>query len=789
MTRTHLGLTAILLLAPSRGSAEGMAQTGTKQELDASTVVFVDILDPSTETVTWSGDGSIDVYDPDGNYHGAVADGATFDPDEVGAWRVEVRNRQEEAAAWDLAVVGTAVGYGRVWSYEWVFDTGSFGEPSSASGSYFALVPAGPGYDTVVELQSDGLAGNVYTIVANREGAHGAHGRSVDGLADFEAEYRMYLLPPEIGRYEMPTPGVSDVFVGTGEQDCDQLAVGVTSAVIEFESDVDGAYHFVCDSNRDGVFDHTSDADVHRLGTATVGPNQIVWDGLDNSGTAVGLGTVECQVWLTVGEFHYLGWDIETSYGGLRLFQVGDDLSRAPLRMYWNDVEVQDEARGMPNGEAGAGSSGPNGVSSGDYGEPATPHGTTTSGNARAWGNFDSAGKGDVNLLDTYTWIESDISATFSITVMEGGLDTDGDSLLDIDEACELGTDPARADSDGDGIDDDEEVLFLATSATHADTDGDGLSDGEEIGSVGSPVDTDADGLIDAVDQDDDNDRVDTVDEAPGDSDGDGIDDRLDSDDDGDGIPTADEDPERTGDPRTVDSDRDGTPNYLDPDDDGDGVPTELESGDTDGDGTLDYLDDDDDGDGVPTADEDHLSDGEPTDTDTDGDGIEDYLDSDDDGDGIGTAREGSRDSDGDGTPDRLDVDSDNDGISDAVEGTTDTDADGLLDYVDPDDDNDGIPTLVEGTHDLDGDGIGNHHDSDSDADGIPDVEEGSADDDGDGIPDFLDPFEAEPQTSASYQGGCSTAVVSPLHTAAWLGLALGLYRRRRSRGLRHRRP
>lgn len=129
-------------------------------------------------------------------------------------------------------------------------------------------------------------------------------------------------------------------------------------------------------------------------------------------------------------------------------------------------------------------------------------------------------------------------------------------------------------DSDGDGLTNVEEEA-IGTNPLNADTDGDGIHDGEEVGSnPADPVDTDNDGIINALDQDDDNDSILTVyenydgDSYPGndDSDGDGVPDYLDTDDDNDGLPTLQEvpDPNKDGNPDdALDADNNGVPDYL----------------------------------------------------------------------------------------------------------------------------------------------------------------------------------------------------------------------------------
>ncbi|WP_020558131.1 IPTL-CTERM sorting domain-containing protein [Thiofilum flexile] len=339
-------------------------------------------------------------------------------------------------------------------------------------------------------------------------------------------------------------------------------------------------------------------------------------------------------------------------------------------------------------------------------------------------------------------------------------------------------------DTDGDGLKDSEEKK-LGTNPNNPDSDGDGINDKDEVGpDLNNPIDSDGDGIINALDDDDDNDTILTKNEnynggspISNDTDGDGKPDYLDTDDDNDGVLTKNEN-YNGGTPENDDTDGDGKPDYLDTDDDNDGVLTKNENynggtpenDDTDGDGKPDYLDTDDDNDGVLTKYENYNG-GTPENDDTDGDGKPDYLDTDDDGDSKLTNQESpdlngdgsptdALDSDKDGVPDYLDAtddsnldtdkdgltdkeealigtdpnnpDSDGDGIGDKAEvgpnlnTPTDTDGDGNIDALDPDDDNDGILTKNENYNG------GTPADDDTDGDGKPDYLD--TDDDGDGL-------------------------------------------------------
>lgn len=320
-------------------------------------------------------------------------------------------------------------------------------------------------------------------------------------------------------------------------------------------------------------------------------------------------------------------------------------------------------------------------------------------------------------------------------------------------------------DSDSDGLSDDEEKV-LKTNPLLADSDHDGVPDNEEVGSDPKhPLDSDNDKIIDALDEDDDNDGLSTAIEgkigtnhllsdtdqdgfsdseeagrhpkSPLDTDGDGINNALDADDDDDGILTHEEILLGT--------------NFLLADSDGDGLSDSIEIGehiekplDSDHDGIIDALDAnnsrDQDHDGLSDQAE-ALINTDPTNPDTDNDGIGDYeevgkninapLDTDLDGiiDALDTSNDS--DSDNDGLSDALEkrlgsnpnqVDTDNDGINDKLEvgdnpnNPLDTDNDGILNINDTDDDNDKLTTRYEsqiGTNpiaaDSNGDGISDY--------------------------------------------------------------------------------
>ena len=755
-------LCLLSLMGFSNAFAEGTSELGETQRMSPSTALSVDILFTG-ETITWSGQHPIQIWGPGSNPNtdaplatlnsgGTLSTGGTG----VGTYQVRLTGSQQQGnigyeTDWDLAVP-QATG-GRVWSRAWQLDANSFSEANEFNGSFYARVDGGGNeLEAVVEFRAEGLAGFIWFVAANDFGIRNQDGRSYDWPSttnpgvNVTTQHPIYLLPPEDASYITADPLVTadDFFV---DAECDGVSPGIISGEFRFNTDLNKTWHITCDLNNDGAFDITTDDDVHLLISSQTDarvlsdPNEqdrrVRWDGLNNAGEPVPPGSYECQVLVTVGEFHYVASDVETAYPGIRLFQLDEFGGRTGLPMFWNDGEV--EYRNAPMGNAldfdpenpvlPLNFSGPEGIDSGNDSDAFDPN-----VNARSWGSFREASKGNTSYLDTYTFVDSAVSLNFDVVVLDPLLDSDLDTLSDLDEECFHGTNPNVQDTDDDGLRDDVEVRDLPTDPLVDDTDGDGIADGEEVGDPSNPTNTDDDALIDALDPDDDGDGIPTVDETgQGDTDDDELPNYLDPDDDGDGIPTEDE---------SGDTDNDDIDNYLDADDDGDGLNTEFETefGDTDGDDLPDYLDDDDDNDGIPTVDEDLNGNGDYFDDNSDGDSLPDYRDPDDDDDGIPTAVEGTGDPDGDDIPAYLDDDSDGDSILDVVEGTGDTDGDSIPDFLDADDDGDGIPTAEEAPRgNTDGDNEPDYLDEDDDGDGIPTLVEGDGNPDGDDLPNYLD--------------------------------------------------
>ncbi|MFT4627725.1 MAG: MYXO-CTERM domain-containing protein, partial [Myxococcota bacterium] len=157
-------------------------------------------------------------------------------------------------------------------------------------------------------------------------------------------------------------------------------------------------------------------------------------------------------------------------------------------------------------------------------------------------------------------YLDADDDGDGRLTIDEGNGDDDNDGTPNWVDEDDF--DGADADADGDGLTNGEENE-IGTDPFDPDSDGDGIDDLTEVGdNPANPRDSDEDGVIDALDDDDDNDGISSRDEGATDLNGDGTPNYLDQDSDGDGNIDANE--------GLGDVDCDGVVNFLDAiDDDG----------------------------------------------------------------------------------------------------------------------------------------------------------------------------------------------------------------------------
>jgi len=257
------------------------------------------------------------------------------------------------------------------------------------------LIPGGrPSTNYVWQLDLNNFAGYGYNLVANSLGLDAPNSGYSDDKTGNSVSYQFpqYVGYPAIADPRPTTaPSVTNVrFVDSDGQDYAISPDGTTgvqdSGVFEFNTDVTGTYSVLIDLNQDGIYGNAGDRQL--LGLASVGLNQVPWDGTDANGATPSPGTYYAQVRVQMGEYHFIANDAETSGGGtnngLTIYLANPDGSTSDTTVYWDDVTLIPTAGGTSNT--------PTGASSG------------TAAGKHTWGNFGGSGFGNERFIDTYVF-------------------------------------------------------------------------------------------------------------------------------------------------------------------------------------------------------------------------------------------------------------------------------------------------------------------------------------------------------------------------------------------------
>ncbi|MBV1910470.1 MAG: tandem-95 repeat protein [Kangiellaceae bacterium] len=376
-------------------------------------------------------------------------------------------------ARWDFSVVpsGTPnIGVdatddaGNVFSYQWVFDTGSFSKAAGATGQMFILVPGGfPSTNYVWSLDLQEFSGNVYEIVANDLGLDApvsgiSAPTSTNNVTD---KYPVYLTYPT-GANPAPAPvqfpALTDTLIFVDDAGNDAVISPDGDAIeetgnFEFTPDVDGTYALTIDINRDGEFGAN---DRLLLGRMTANVLSVVnWNGTDAAGTTVPNASYPVKLELRVGEYHFIAEDAETSGGGtnddgtgdddgLTILQATDQNTLVGTQVYWDDETLLTGNSNLPDG--------------------AFSSIATTGDHRHTWGQFDSGGIGNQSYIDTYVFGNSTEVSVTAIVAAVNTAPTIDDDTFNIDENSAITTSvgtPTSNDVDGD---------FLSYSITGGNT-------------------------------------------------------------------------------------------------------------------------------------------------------------------------------------------------------------------------------------------------------------------------------------------------------------------------------
>jgi hypothetical protein len=703
------------------------------------------------------------------------------------AFATTPNNNETDIEFWDIAVYNTItqnVLNGRLWSKNWVMDTGSFNISVPFEGKFF--VYSSDSITTSIDFL--GIAPGGFQVACNESGVTFSGNTAADVISDRQsvngansvfADYKLFVNEPEESIY--PSGLLGELNSASFIRSCGA-----------------GDFCAVVDATKKGlatVLINLNGIPGYQVGTKDVliefwpiepGFNCVPWDGLDAFGAAVPVGTsLTILVDYQYGITHLPLFDIEQNPGGFTIELVRP--SAPTPQVYWDDTYITDTYGTAGAGQVKDNTDGVSGVA------------------AHKWNNTNF---GNENTVNTY-WFIAEAFRTVSVVQpppksVDGGLaqtvciDTTNIVYLD---GTRVETETSQWTTTGTGYffpsDTALNPIYVPSTAdyntgsvTLAITATDliictTITDDVIISFISGSCfqDTDGDGIADNIDIDDDNDGILDVDEFDGISDPGG-------DNDGDGDPNyldldfpgfVDVNNDFLND--NFDQDLDGVPDHYDLDSDNDGILDLTEAGhgeldsdndgrldtavganglvdvletavdngtltytiaNTDSDGNLDYLDIDADGDGIVDNIEAQVTGAgyiAPTGNDTDGDGIDDAYDGNNGGTYItpvdSELAPDETTATPDGTPDYLDLDSDNDGVPDVIEGH-DANINGLADTTPTgtDSDGDGLDDAYDTVNGYNGNETTNATGSNSplqDTDGLQEPDWRDVDDDDDG--------------------------------------------------------
>jgi uncharacterized repeat protein (TIGR01451 family) len=359
------------------------------------------------------------------------------------------------------------IAQGRVWSYVWAFNAGGFAVANSTNQDYYVVVPGGvPGTNYVWQLDLNQFAGYVYELVANNRGVDSPNAatQNVRGLSvpisgnSVSPQYRMYLTYPD-QTFTKPTvgPTISNLRFEDSAGEDNTFTPGGTGGIqdtgfFRFTSSLPGTYQIIIDTNNDGVFGDASGLDVQLRGdTDAVGNVSALWNGRNNAGAVLPVGTYNAQVKAIVGEYHFIAGDVETSGpgSGLTINEATSPSTTATTPVYWDDKTIL--------GAAGT-TTLPNGIVGGRH-----TWGTTSSGGAQG---SNGSSWGDLRYLDTFVY------GSFSVGTIPAII-SDGDDNDYGDAPDTYGTDRTNSATEGVGASHIlSTTIRLGTAVTDKDTNG-----------------------------------------------------------------------------------------------------------------------------------------------------------------------------------------------------------------------------------------------------------------------------------------------------------------------------
>ncbi|MCB9449846.1 MAG: hypothetical protein H6672_00310 [Anaerolineaceae bacterium] len=165
-------------------------------------------------------------------------------------------------------------------------------------------------------LDTDGATTLYHDVLSNTANLSALDG----GVGMDRPAYPMFFDQPQnvtlnaLGIPINPVPPVVTAFSFIGSISGNMSLVGA-GGTFQFTSNVDGLYQLTI--SRNGVdFDPSTLTNRVLRGDTVTGVNTIVWDGLDNEGTAFPVGTYQVRMNIRAGEYHFPMIDAENSING-----------------------------------------------------------------------------------------------------------------------------------------------------------------------------------------------------------------------------------------------------------------------------------------------------------------------------------------------------------------------------------------------------------------------------------------------------------------------------------------
>jgi len=309
---------------------------------------------------------------------------------------------------WDVSTVALAsdnvdptADDGNLFSYKWMFRTDDYSAATAATTKMYVLVPGGfedTNYIWALDLQQ--FSGNVYDIVANNIGLDAPYsGISTpqDKSPTVQEKFPVYLSYPK-GANPHPAPDLApqliDTLTFTDDAGNDNIISPDGDAVEEtgifsFTPNVSGTYAITIDINRDGDFGAN---DRLLLGAMEANTQvDVSWDGKDAAGDVVSQAEYGVKLELRIGEYHFVGSDVETSGGGvnngLTILRAEDATTLVGTQVFWDDKTLLSATSNLPAGALSSEAS--------------------VGAHRHTWGDLTGRGIGDESFIDTYVYGKS----------------------------------------------------------------------------------------------------------------------------------------------------------------------------------------------------------------------------------------------------------------------------------------------------------------------------------------------------------------------------------------------